>query len=272
MAYCLYEPGKGETQAERLTLARELRHAIAQGELRLYLQPKVSLADGRICGAEALVRWQHPQHGLLGPSAFIDIAERSGLIHPLTEWVITATLELLQAWQRQRLMLPIAVNLSARNLQDDALPDKLRLWQEQRSIRTGLLELEITESSVMLDPELALALLHELRCAGVALYVDDFGTGYSSLSYLQKLPVDYIKIDQSFVMNMSQDKDSAMIVKSTIELVHHLGRLVVAEGVESAADWQSLRELGCDYAQGYFIAAPMPAEQFAAWTTTFQAP
>ncbi|WP_227103469.1 EAL domain-containing protein [Chromobacterium rhizoryzae] len=272
VAYCLYEPGKGETQAERLTLARELRHAIAQGELRLYLQPKVSLADGRICGAEALVRWQHPQHGLLGPSAFIDIAERSGLIHPLTEWVITATLELLQAWQRQRLMLPIAVNLSVRNLQDDALPDKLRLWQEQRSIRTGLLELEITESSVMLDPELALALLHELRCAGVALYVDDFGTGYSSLSYLQKLPVDYIKIDQSFVMNMSQDKDSAMIVKSTIELVHHLGRLVVAEGVESAADWQSLRELGCDYAQGYFIAAPMPAEQFAAWTTTFRAP
>ncbi|MCS3803737.1 diguanylate cyclase (GGDEF)-like protein/PAS domain S-box-containing protein [Chromobacterium alkanivorans] len=272
VAYYVYEPGKGETQAERLMLARELRRAIGQGELRLYLQPKVCLADAQVCGAEALVRWQHPQHGLLAPGAFIDIAERSGLIHPLTEWVITATLELLQAWQRQQLMLPIAVNLSARNLQDDALPDKLRLWQEQRSIPTGLLELEITESSVMLDPESALALLHELRCAGVALYVDDFGTGYSSLSYLQKLPVDYIKIDQSFVMNMSQDKDSAMIVKSTIELVHHLGRQVVAEGVESAADWQSLRELGCDYAQGYFIAAPMPAEQFAAWTATFRAP
>ncbi|WP_439823235.1 EAL domain-containing protein [Chromobacterium fluminis] len=272
VAYYLYEPGKAETQAERLVLARELRHAIAQGELRLYLQPKVSLADGKICGAEALVRWQHPQHGLLAPSAFIDIAERSGLIHPLTEWVVTATLDLLQAWQGQQLMLPIAVNLSVRNLQDDTLPDKLRLWQEQRSIRTGLLELEITESSMMLDPELALALLNELRCAGSALYVDDFGTGYSSLSYLQKLPVDYIKIDQSFVMNMSQDKDSAMIVKSTIELVHHLGRLVVAEGVESAADWQSLREMGCDYAQGFFIASPMPAEEFAAWTSSFRAP
>ncbi len=272
VAYYLYEPGKAETQAERLVLARELRHAIAQGELRLYLQPKVSLADGQVCGAEALVRWQHPRHGLLAPSAFIDIAERSGLIHPLTEWVVTAALDLLQVWQRQQLMLPIAVNLSVRNLQDDTLPDKLRLWQEQRSIRTGLLELEITESSMMLDPELALALLQELRCAGAALYVDDFGTGYSSLSYLQKLPVDYIKIDQSFVMNMSQDKDSAMIVKSTIELVHDLGRLVVAEGVESAADWQSLREMGCDYAQGFFIAPPMPAEAFAAWIRSFQAP
>ncbi|WP_019100531.1 EAL domain-containing protein [Chromobacterium haemolyticum] len=272
VAYYLYEPGKAETQAERLVLARELRHAIVQGELRLYLQPKVSLADGQVCGAEALVRWQHPRHGLLAPSAFIDIAERSGLIHPLTEWVVTAALDLLQVWQRQRLMQPIAVNLSVRNLQDDTLPDKLRLWQEQRSIRTGLLELEITESSMMLDPELALALLQELRCAGAALYVDDFGTGYSSLSYLQKLPVDYIKIDQSFVMNMSQDKDSAMIVKSTIELVHDLGRLVVAEGVESAEDWQSLREMGCDFAQGFFIASPMPAEEFVAWTSSFRAP
>ncbi|OQS31049.1 diguanylate cyclase [Chromobacterium haemolyticum] len=272
VAYYLYEPGKAETQAERLVLARELRHAIVQGELRLYLQPKVSLADGQVCGAEALVRWQHPRHGLLAPSAFIDIAERSGLIHPLTEWVVTAALDLLQVWQRQRLMLPIAVNLSVRNLQDNTLPDKLRLWHEQRSIRTGLLELEITESSMMLDPELALALLQELRCAGAALYVDDFGTGYSSLSYLQKLPVDYIKIDQSFVMNMSQDKDSAMIVKSTIELVHDLGRLVVAEGVESAEDWQSLREMGCDFAQGFFIASPMPAEEFVAWTSSFRAP
>jgi diguanylate cyclase (GGDEF)-like protein/PAS domain S-box-containing protein len=272
LGHCVFDPGKGEVHSDRLTLARDLRHAITTGELRLYLQPKVRMANGRVCGAEALLRWQHPLRGLLAPGMFIDVAEQTGLIHPITEWVITATLAQLQAWQQQQLLLPIAVNLSMHNLQDGDLPAKIRCWLNERAVLPGLLELEITESSVMEDPEMALGVLHELHGEGIGLFIDDYGTGYSSLSYLHRLPVDYIKIDQSFVMSMATDNESAVIVQSTIELVHNLGRQAVAEGVESEADWFRLREWGCDYAQGYFIAPPMPADQFTSWVVAYRAP
>lgn len=272
LSHVIFDPGQVQAQAERLALVGELRRAIDGDELRLYLQPKVEFATGQVCGAEALIRWQHPQQGLLLPGDFISLAEQTGLIRPLTEWVINATLELLQAWLEQGCAVPIAVNLSARNLRDENLLSKIRQWQAMRGISAGWLELEITESSVMDDPDFALSLLHELRNDGIPLYMDDFGTGYSSLSYLQKLPVDYIKIDQSFVANMSSDNDSAMIVRSTIDLVRDLGHKTVAEGVETLTQWAQLSRLGCDFAQGYLIAKPMPAEDFLAWMQTFMPP
>ncbi|MDC7709032.1 GGDEF domain-containing phosphodiesterase [Vogesella indigofera] len=178
LSHVIFDPGQVQAQAERLALVGELRRAIDSGELRLYLQPKVEFATRQVCGAEALIRWQHPRHGLLLPGDFISLAEQTGLIRPLTEWVINATLELLQAWLAQGCAVPIAVNLSARNLRDETLLSKIRLWQAARGIPVGWLELEVTESSVMDDPDFALSLLHELRNDGIPLYMDDFGTGY----------------------------------------------------------------------------------------------
>lgn len=269
---CLFEPAQHQDQVERLNLAGELRRAIDGGQLRVYLQPKVGFASGQVCGSEALVRWQHPRRGLLPPALFIGLAEQTGLIKPLTEWLIVAVLDLLRDWQANDRALPIAINLSTRNFRDEHLFDKFHHWQSERGVSRGLLEVEITESAVMEDAEYALRVLHALRSEGIPLYVDDFGTGYSSLSYLQKLPVDYIKIDQSFVAAMSDNRDSAMIVRSTIDLVHDLGRKTVAEGVETREHWEQLSDLGCDIAQGYFIARPMPAEEFQRWVANFSHP
>lgn len=251
-------------------MASELRRAITGNQLRLFLQPKVDLSSGNVCGAEALVRWMHPMKGLIPPGLFIDLAEQTGLIKPLTEWVIVAALDLLQSWEEKGCAIPIAVNISARNFRDEKLFENYRQWHSERAVSAGLLEVEITESTVMENADYALGALKELRNAGIPLYVDDFGTGYSSLSYLQKLPVDYIKIDQSFVSAMHHDKDSATIVRSTIDLVHDLGRKTVAEGVETKEHWDLLKELGCDIAQGYFIAKPMPASEFLKWAEDFR--
>ncbi|EPD43249.1 MULTISPECIES: EAL domain-containing protein [Delftia] len=269
---CLFDASQQGDHAGRLTMAGELRRAISGGQLRLFLQPKVEFASGRLCGAEALVRWQHPEQGLIPPGVFIGLAEQTGLIKPLTEWVIVAALDLLRDWQAQGQSTPIAINLSARNFRDDQLFSKYRRWQAERHVTPGLMEMEITESTVMDDAEYALQVLHALHDEGIPLYVDDFGTGYSSLSYLQKLPVDYIKIDQSFVAAMPHNRDSAMIVRSTIDLVHDLGRKTVAEGVETQEHWDMLAHLGCDIAQGYFLAKPMPAQAFQAWAQGFRAP
>lgn len=259
-------------QSHRLTLAGELRRAIDGGDLQLHLQPKVEFATGRVCGAEGLVRWKHAERGLIPPVEFIGLAEHTGLIKPLTEWVLDAGLRLLHGWERQGCAVPLALNLSARNLREDNLLERIRHLQTTWGVAAGLLELEITESAVMEDAEFALRLLHSLREAGIPLYIDDFGTGYSSLAYLQKLPVEYIKIDQSFVRDMGINKDSALIVRSTIDLVHDLGRKTVAEGVETRGHWDQLAALGCDIAQGYFIAKPMPAEDFQTWVAQFRPP
>jgi len=259
-------------QTHRLMIAGELRRAIEGGDLLLYLQPKVEFATGRVCGAEGLVRWKHAERGLIPPGEFIGLAEHTGLIKPLTEWVIEAALRLIKGWEPQGFALPIAVNLSARNLRDESLLEKIRQLRAIWGVADGLLELEITESAVMEDAQFALRVLNSLREDGIALYIDDFGTGYSSLSYLQKLPVEYIKIDQSFVRDMSISKDSSLIVRSTIDLVHDLGRKTVAEGIETLDHWNRLAALGCDVAQGYFIARPMPAEDFPRWVAQFRAP
>ena len=263
--HVVFDPGLNRERPQRLTLASELRRAIEGGDLRLYLQPKIEMATGRVCGAEGLVRWQHGTRGLIPPAEFIELAEHTGLIKPMCEWVITAALDLNRQWVSEACAVPIAVNLSARNLRDEHLLDKILRLQSDAGIPAGLLELEITESTVMDDSQLALRVLHSLREAGIPLAIDDFGTGYSSLSYLQKLPVEAIKIDQSFVLAMPTDKDSAVIVRSTIDLIHDLDRRVVAEGVETRTHWDQLVSLGCDVAQGYFIARPMPAEAFQPW-------
>jgi diguanylate cyclase (GGDEF)-like protein len=261
LLHAVFDPGQDLDKPRRLGMAGELRRAIEGGDLRVFLQPKIEMATGRVCGSEALVRWEHADRGLIPPGQFIELAETTGLIKPLTEWMIESVINVNRSWSQRGCALPIAVNLSARNLHDDELIRKIKLWGGP----AALLELEITESAVMEDAKFALRVLHALRDEGIVLYVDDFGTGYSSLSYLQKLPVDYIKIDQSFVQDMSTNKDSAMIVRSTVDLVHDLGRLVVAEGVETQDSWNQLLQLGCDVAQGYFIAKPMPAAAFPDW-------
>lgn len=274
VGHVVFDPTQNQNhnQAQRLHMAGELRRAIESGDLSLYLQPKIEMATGRVCGAEGLVRWRHAQRGMVMPNDFIGLAEHTGLIKPLTEWVIEAALRLNHGWATRGCALPIAVNLSARNLRDESLLQTIRQLQATWGAAPGLLELEITESTVMEDAEHALRMLHGLRELGIALYIDDFGTGYSSLSYLQKLPVEYIKIDQSFVRDMSVRKDSAVIVRSTIDLVHDLGRKVVAEGIETQEHWDQLAALGCDIGQGYFIARPMPAQDFPGWVAGFVPP
>ncbi len=271
-AYAVFDPLLNPNPAQRLTFAGELRRAIEGGDLELYLQPKVEMASGRVCGAEGLVRWHHATRGMIPPGEFIDLAERTGLIQPLTAWVMETAFRLNHAWARQGCALPIAVNLSARNLRDEHLLAKIQKLQADWRLEAGLFEIEITESTAMEDAEFALRVLDGLREQGIPLYIDDFGTGYSSLSYLQKLPVDYIKIDQSFVHNMPISKDSLLIVRSTIDLAHDIGRKVVAEGVETRQHWDQLAAFGCDIAQGYFVARPMPAESFQAWVRDYRPP
>ncbi|WP_410499292.1 EAL domain-containing protein [Chitinibacter sp. S2-10] len=272
IGHIVFDPEKNQGQSHRsLVMASELRRAIENGDLRLYLQPKVDMASGRVCGAEGLIRWQHATHGLIPPNDFISLAENTGLIKPITEWVIETALRLNHDWAGKACALALAVNLSARNFREDNLLERIGLLQEKWPVATGLLELEITESTVMDNAEFALGVLHRLREQGIPLCIDDFGTGYSSLSYLQKLPVDYIKIDQSFVRDMLQNRDAELIVRSTIELVHALGRKTIAEGVETQESWDMLARLGCDIVQGYFIAKPMPAEELPRWIAHYQA-
>ncbi len=263
--YAFYAPEHDEDSARRLVLARELRHAIEADELVLYYQPKVDMRDSTVCGAEALVRWIHPQRGMMPPDEFIPLAEHTGLIKPLTDWVLAAALRQSRAWREAGLSLPIAVNLSARNLREAGLLNKMKQLFLAWGAQAEWLELEITESAIMDDPDGALEILTRLNDLGIALFIDDFGTGYSSLGYLQRLPVDAVKIDKSFTKQMLTDADSATIVRSTITLAHDLGIKVVAEGVENQEMWDRLAELRCDVAQGYFIGKPIPADEFQVW-------
>ncbi|MGS0753701.1 putative bifunctional diguanylate cyclase/phosphodiesterase [Roseateles sp. GG27B] len=236
------------------------------------LQPKVDLKTGQIISAEALVRWQHPQRGLVPPMLFIPFAEQSGFIRELTRWVIAESVRAWARLQAQGLALRISVNLSTRDLMDSELANKIAQVLTAHGAHTGSLCLEITESAIMDDPARALDTLNQLHGMGFKLSIDDFGTGYSSLAYLKGLPVDELKIDKSFVMAMETDIGDAKIVRSTIELAHNMGLTVVAEGVETAKAWKLLAELGCDEGQGYFIAKPMPEMQFLAWLQAWEAP
>jgi diguanylate cyclase (GGDEF)-like protein len=267
--YAMYAGGQEQENTRRLALMGDLHRAIRNNELQLYCQPKVDMATRRVCSAEALVRWHHPVHGIVSTAEFIQLAEHAGTITPLTNWMLEAAFGQCHAWQQAGLDQALAINLSAHDLYDPGLIDRIYELFSTWGIAPERIQFELTESSLMADPAAALETLTRLKLLGVQLFVDDYGTGYSSLSYLQKLPVDAIKIDQSFVTPMVAKSDSAVIVSSTIELGHKLGLQVVAEGVESQAVWDQLAELGCDVAQGYLISRPMPATQFQEWARSW---
>ena len=263
--YAIYSPNLDSYNPERLTLMTDLHRAIDNNELFLAYQPKIDLAAGRVVGVEALARWQHPKLGLIPPDQFIPMAERTGFIKAITIWGLNAALSEYSSWRQQGLEIPVAVNISARSLQDLTIPDRIAELLKERNLPADALELEITESVIMANPAHALEILTRINRMGVALSIDDFGTGYSSLGYLKKLPVNAIKIDKSFVVHMTTEKNDAVIVRSTIDLAHHLGFKVVAEGVEDSDIWDSLVELGCDVAQGYYMSRPLAAPEMTQW-------
>ena len=260
-----YDASFDSASAQTLSLLSELRHAVEHHELRLYLQPKVPLHGQPGRAAEALVRWQHPQRGLVPPMQFIPFAEQTGFVRQLTLWMFEEVARLLADPRTQGLALRVSVNLSTRDLLDPELSTRLADILVRHGVPASAFCLEITESAIMDDPQRAEAMLNRLSEQGFKLSIDDFGTGYSSLAYLKRLPVDELKIDKSFVMGMETGEDDAMIVRSTIDLAHNLGLTVVAEGVETAAILERLRTLACDEAQGYHIARPLPVDDFLAW-------
>ena len=262
----MYDPTIDAASAQTLSLLTEMRQAVSDQQLRLYLQPKLSLSTGVVVGAEALVRWQHPQRGLVPPVQFIPFAEQTGFIRVLTMWIFEEAARHWRTLHAEGLMITLSVNLSTRDLLDQDLPQKFDALLVKHQVPAEAFCLEITESAIMDDPQRAQATLDRLSALGFKLSIDDFGTGYSSLAYLKRLPVDELKIDQSFVKSMQTDPDDAKIVRSTIDLAHNLGLTVVAEGVENARVWDMLRELNCDQAQGYHMGKPMPADAFANWS------
>jgi diguanylate cyclase (GGDEF)-like protein len=260
-----YDPREHEYDPKRLTLVGELRRAIEAAELTVFYQPKADLRTGEVTGTEALVRWEHPERGLLFPDEFIPLAQHTGLIRPLTLYVMDTAMAQARAWQNQGWKLTVAVNLAARNLLDAGLPEDVQELLDKWQLEPGTVKFEITESTIMADPVRAMSVLERLHAMGTKLSIDDFGTGYSSLAYLKRLPVDAVKIDKSFVLNMDTDENDAAIVRSTIDLARHLGLKVVAEGVENEAIWQTLAALGCDLAQGNYLTQPLPAAELNAW-------
>jgi diguanylate cyclase (GGDEF)-like protein len=263
--YETYNANTDRYSPRRLALLGELRRAIEQGELVLQYQPIADVQTGVVSRVEALVRWEHPEHGLLLPAEFIPLAEPTGLMGPLTRHVLDLAIAQARAWRDRKLDITIAVNVSARNLHYTELRDDVAMLLAKWSVPPAALELEITESVVMADPRRATEVLQSLNALGIATVLDDFGTGYSSLTYLKRLPVSQLKIDGSFVTNMATDEEDAAIVSSTIDLARSLGLSVVAEGVESAIVLNQLREFGCTFAQGYFLSRPLPAELMTRW-------
>jgi diguanylate cyclase len=261
----LYHADQDHHSPARLAMVSDLRQAITGNELRLHYQPKIARGTGRLDCVEALVRWQHPRQGLLSPEMFVSLAERTQLIQPLSLWILNAALAQCRAWNDVGLRIPVAVNLSPRNLQDADLTDQLPRLLSAWGVPPEQLRLEITENSLLRRPEQTIDILTKLRSLGIQTAVDDFGKGYSSLSYITRLPINEIKIDQSFVGRMRHNDANRAIVRSTIGLGHDLGLVVTAEGVEDEETWELLDALGCDIAQGFHVGRPMDAEALAAW-------
>ncbi|MEY4764806.1 MAG: hypothetical protein RI907_1479 [Pseudomonadota bacterium] len=270
--HTVFRPEMDVKSDAALSLLGELRQAVEQREFRLFLQPKVSLRTGQLVGAEALIRWAHPERGMVPPGLFIPFAEQSGFIRQITAWLLGESMRVWRACTDQGLTLQMSINLSARDLIDTELPARVGKLLQQHGVPASAMCLEITESAIMDDPNRAQQTLGLLYDMGLQMSIDDFGTGYSSLAYLKRLPVHELKIDRSFVMNMHRDAQDAKIVRSVVDLAHNLGLKVTAEGLEEAAAWPLLGQLGCDIAQGYWIAKPMPADQLPAWAAAWAAP
>ncbi|UOD29030.1 EAL domain-containing protein [Massilia violaceinigra] len=267
-----YDAAMDKSSAKSLSLLTELRNAIERDEFRLHVQPKIRLDTGEVVGVESLVRWVHPVRGNVFPDEFIPFAEQTGFIRVLTRWVLDQSAALCSELQRQGVYLKISVNLSTRDLLDQDLPAKFKEILTRHQLDAGAFCLEITESAIMDDPVRAQQTLERLHAMGVDLSIDDFGTGYSSLAYLKRLPVDELKIDKSFVLNMENDIGDTKIVRSTIDLGHNMGLRVVAEGIESEAVWRLLAALGCDQGQGYFMSRPIAADKLLGWIAGWTPP
>jgi diguanylate cyclase (GGDEF)-like protein len=261
----IYSPSMDQHSPFRLTLIGELRQGIENNDLVLHFQPKVDCESGEILGVETLVRWHHPVHGMMPPDEFIPIAERTGLIKPLSRWVLRNALQQGAAWYTAGMYYTIAVNISVRNLLDPDFPDVVAGMLASQIFPPTSLIFEITETTIMSDPEYAMETINRISRMGIRFSIDDFGTGYSSLSYLKRLPISEIKIDKSFVMDMLRNESDEVIVRTTIDLAHNLGLKVIAEGVENEETLMVLQKLGCDVAQGFFIGEPLNIENFAQW-------
>jgi diguanylate cyclase (GGDEF)-like protein len=267
VGFLFYDPETDPHTQERLQLSSDLRHALERNEFVLHYQPQIDISSGCIIGVEALIRWNHPEQGMIFPDQFIQFAEKTGLINPITEWVLLTAITQCKTWLTAGMDLRIAVNVTARSFQDPLLVEKLEtlLCGEGSCLAPDRIEIEITENILMEDIEHGAKAIGRLRDLGISVAIDDFGTGYSSLAYLKKLPIHSIKIDKSFVMNMTADDNDAVIVRSTIDLAHNLGDLVIAEGVENQDALDLLEILGCDHAQGYHISHPLPADELVSW-------
>ena len=261
----LYDPKHDHYSPDRLALVGELRRAIDERELVVYYQPRIELSSGSARSVEALIRWNHPERGLLGPGEFLPLAQHTGIVRLVTRYVLETALRQCRVWRDIGLDISVSVNLFNRDLLDGGLADEVGRLLAQSGVEPSRLELEITEDTIMIDPARTSVILEQLGARGVALAIDDFGTGYSSLNHLKRLPVDVLKIDRSFVSRVEVDDDDAIIVRSTIELGHNLGLLVVAEGVETEETLARLGELGCDHAQGFYMSPPVPADELTAW-------
>jgi diguanylate cyclase (GGDEF)-like protein len=261
----VFDPSFDAGSNVNLTLASELKNSIQNNELMLFVQPKIDLKSRVITSVEALIRWKHPTRGMVFPDQFIPFAEQTGLIREITLWMIAEASKVSAKWLEKGILIPIAVNISARDLIDSDFPNKVSEILKSKGSNTSLISLEVTESSIMDDPHRAKQTLLHLSEMGIKLAIDDFGTGYSSLSYLKELPVSELKIDKSFVMNIEDNQNDRIIVSSTIELAHNMGLHVVAEGIENIKVWEFLQNMNCDYGQGYYMSRPISVSDFETW-------
>ena len=261
----VYDAEHDDHSLERLALLGQLRRGIERGELFVHYQPKVSLGSGEVVGVEALVRWQHPERGVVAPNDFIPLAEHTGLIGPLTMCVLNTALAQVRQWADGGRRIPVAVNISARNLADDDFASQVAALLARHGVAAALLEVELTESAVMLEPERAARVLNQLHALGIRIAIDDFGAGYTSLAQLKNLPISELKIDKSFVLSMHSNADDALIVRSMVDLGHSLNMKVVAEGIETAEAAATLAGFDCDIGQGYHLCRPVLPEALMVW-------
>lgn len=260
-----FQPTTDAHHVEQLHLSSQLHHALENEELELHYQPKIDLEHKRLCGVEALLRWRHPQLGLLEPDRFVPLAEQIGLITPITEWVLNTALQQHRDWSNIGHTIPVSINVSALSFQNPKLVEKVKNALRWSGVSAHNLEIEITENTLLTGINHCNETVKTLSQLGVSIAIDDFGTGYSSLTYLRQLPIDTLKIDKSFVQHMTTNHSDAVIVRSIIELGHNLGFEVVAEGVETNDDYKVLRQLNCDVAQGFFISQAMSDTQLTTW-------
>ncbi len=263
--YEVYQESFDQANPQRFTLIAQVRPAIEAGEFVMFYQPKVRLIDGTVAGAEALIRWEHPSLGLVPPDEFIPLVEKTVLLQPLTHYVASSVLQQWRTWADHGIRLPVSINVSPRSLLDKDLPDQIEALLRNWDVPPAFLRIELTEGFLMGDSGRSIAVLDALANVGVGLSIDDFGTGYSSLSSLKRLPIEEIKVDRSFVMQMHVDANDFMIVRAAVDLGRNLGLRVVAEGVEDRATFDRLADFGCDEAQGYYISKPVAADEFTRW-------